>query len=348
MTECIFPAICISFPQYCGGRRAAFYLAAEEYVATCLPEGNYLFTWQIKPTVVIGRNQNAYAELDVDFCKQEGIDIIRRKSGGGSIFANEGNVMTSLVTGKGAVEQLFREYADNVSASLRALGAEVEVSGRNDIVLVYDGVRGKICGNAFYHLANSNIVHGTMLYDTDLRMMKGALTPQRAKLLSKGVKSVESRIALLKDVLTEMTVAQLQEHIATSLTNRTVHLTDEDISKIEEIERGYYEPSFLLGKHDYKDTSLQCRARIEGCGTVALAFAIENGIVSSVTLEGDYFELGDAEKAFSEAFATCPWSEHHLLERIEEYQPYTTIRGMQKQDLVAMLNEYLKQEHNYD
>lgn len=317
-------------------------------MATCLPEGNYLFTWQIKPTVVIGRNQNAYAELDVDFCKQEGIDIIRRKSGGGSIFANEGNVMTSLVTGKGAVEQLFREYADNVSASLRALGAEVEVSGRNDIVLVYDGMRGKICGNAFYHLANSNIVHGTMLYDTDLRMMKGALTPQRAKLLSKGVKSVESRIALLKDVLTEMTVAQLQEHIATSLTNRTVHLTDEDISKIEEIERGYYEPSFLLGKHDYKDTSLQCRARIEGCGTVALAFAIENGIVSSVTLEGDYFELGDAEKAFFEAFATCPWSEHHLLERIEEYQPYTTIRGMQKQDLVAMLNEYLKQEHNYD
>ena len=95
-------------------------------MATCLPEGNYLFTWQIKPTVVIGRNQNAYAELDVDFCKQEGIDIIRRKSGGGSIFANEGNVMTSLVTGKGAVEQLFREYADNVSASLRALGAEVK------------------------------------------------------------------------------------------------------------------------------------------------------------------------------------------------------------------------------
>ena len=292
----------------------------------------------------MGRNQNAYAELDIDFCKQESIDIIRRKSGGGSIFANEGNVMTSLITGKGAVEQLFKEYADNVSASLRELGAEVEVSGRNDIVLTCKGVTGKICGNAFYHLANSNIVHGTMLYDTDQRLMKGALTPQRAKLLSKGVKSVESRIALLKDVLPEMTVAQLQEHIVRSLTNKTLCLSDEDIRKIEEIEHGYYEPSFLLGKQNCKDASVLCHARIEGCGTVALAFEIENGIVTSVTLEGDYFELGDAGRAFSKAFNSCPWSESKLYQRIEEYKPYTTIRGMHEHHLITMLNEYLKQE----
>ena len=343
MTECIFPAISVSFPSNCRGRRAAFYLAAEEYIATRMPEGNYLFTWQTMPTVVMGRNQNAYAELDVDFCQQEGIDIIRRKSGGGSIFANEGNVMTSLVTGKGAVEPMFREYANNVAASLRALGAEVEVSGRNDIVLICDGVKGKICGNAFYHLANSNIVHGTMLYDTDQRLMKGALTPQRAKLLSKGVKSVESRIALLKDVLPKMTVTQLQEHIVECLTNRSLGLTADDVRRIEEIESGYYEPSFLMGRQSLKDASVMCRARIEGCGDVALAFEIENGMVSAVRLEGDYFEMGDAEGAFAEAFASCPWTENKLLERIAEHQPYKTIRGMQEHHLVTMLNEYLKQ-----
>ena len=198
MAEHIFPATFVELPPHCDGERAAFYLAVEEYVASHMPEGSYLFTWQLSPTVVMGRNQDAEAEIDLAFCKAEGIDVIRRKSGGGSIFADRGNIMTSLVTREGAVEELFHEYACNMAECLSRLGAEVEVSGRNDICMKGGG---KICGNAFYHMAKRNIVHGTMLYDTDARMMRGALTPERAKLMSKGVKSVESRIALLKDAL---------------------------------------------------------------------------------------------------------------------------------------------------
>ncbi|MBQ5393356.1 MAG: hypothetical protein IIU52_05975, partial [Bacteroidaceae bacterium] len=67
------------------------------------------------------------------------------------------------------------------------------------------------------------------------------------------------------------------------------------------------------------------------------------GMVSAVRLEGDYFEMGDAESAFAEAFASCPWTENKLLERIAQHQPYKTIRGMQEHHLVTMLNEYLKQ-----
>ena len=341
MAEHIFPATFVELPPHCDGERAAFYLAVEEYVASHMPEGSYLFTWQLSPTVVMGRNQDAEAEIDLAFCKAEGIDVIRRKSGGGSIFADHGNIMTSLVTREGAVEELFHEYACNMAECLNRLGAEVEVSGRNDICMKGGG---KICGNAFYHMAKRNIVHGTMLYDTNAHMMRGALTPERAKLMSKGVKSVESRIALLKDALPKGTgVMELRQSIRRHLCKGSISLTKEDVKRIREIESGYYEPSFLMGRQSLKDASVMCRARIEGCGDVALAFEIENGMVSAVRLEGDYFEMGDAESAFAEAFASCPWTENKLLERIAEHQPYKTIRGMQEHHLVTMLNEYLKQ-----
>ena len=111
MSNTLFPACYVELPTSCEGKRAAFYLAAEEYIASALPEDNYLFSWQLGPTVVMGRNQIAAAEIDLDFCMAEGIDVIRRKSGGGTIYADRGNIMLSLVTGRGAVEPLFKQYA---------------------------------------------------------------------------------------------------------------------------------------------------------------------------------------------------------------------------------------------
>ena len=119
-TPAHFPACYVAFPEGYEFRRAAFYLAAEEYVARTLPEGNYLFTWRLRPTVVMGRNQVAHQEIDLDFCRQHGIDIIRRKSGGGAIFADERNIMVSLITGAGPVESLFAEYSRCVSDCLCA------------------------------------------------------------------------------------------------------------------------------------------------------------------------------------------------------------------------------------
>ena len=335
MTERIFPATFVELPPHYDGERAAFYLAVEEYVASCMPEGSYLFTWQLSPTVVMGRNQDAEAEIDLAFCKAEGIDVIRRKSGGGSIFADRGNIMTSLVTREGAVEDLFHEYAQNVAECLNGLGAEVEVSGRNDICMKGGG---KICGNAFYHMAKRNIVHGTMLYDTEARMMRGALTPGRAKLLSKGVKSVESRIALLKDALPHgIGTTELRQSIREHLCNATISLTEEDVKRIREIESGYYAPSFLWGKTRRTEPSHHCQARIEGCGTLAIEFETKEGKVVSVSLKGDYFELGDAHAMFNNVFAGCPFTKEALTRHTAEHTPNRAIRGLQTERLVQLI-----------
>lgn len=354
MQSSLFPACYVEFPPYVEGRSATFFLAAEEYIAMHCPFGSpaeipaddrpttaYLFTWQLRPTVVMGRNQVAHQEVDLDFCAIEGIDVVRRKSGGGAIFADERNIMTSLVTGSGRVEPLFQAYAAAVSQALNSLGAETTVSGRNDIVLCYerDGERasGKICGNAFYHLSDRNIVHGTMLYDTNPRLMQGALHPDQSKLQASGVKSVRSRVALLKDVL-PFGVDELRRQLRLKLTDRSLRLTDEDVQKIEEIEREYRTPEHLYGRKAEQSTVL--KRRIDGVGTLELHLSLMNGRVESLHLAGDYFETdGSAEAVFRTAFEGHPFTPTSIRERIETVHPELTIRHLDAEPLLQMLTE---------
>ncbi len=327
----IFPACFIEMPECAEHRRAPFYLAAEEYIARELPTGNYLFSWQLEPTVVMGRNQVAHLEVDLDFCKAEGIDVVRRKSGGGAIFADGNNIMWSLVTGEGAVEPLFMEYARHVANALRALGAKVEVSGRNDIQLEGGG---KICGNAFYHLPNRNIVHGTMLYDTNPKLMQGALRPDIVKLQARGVKSLPSRVAFLKDHLS-CDVAALRKKLRDLLCDRSIALKEESIAQIERIEQAYYEPAFLYGQTAQSDV---CHAaRIDGCGSLALHFKLRGTLIADVNLSGDFFETGDAANSFANAFRGLAYTPQSLVAAVRSAHPERSIRNLAEEQLVSLL-----------
>lgn len=362
MPRTLFPACFVEFPPCVEGRSAAFFLAAEEYIAMHCPFGEaekdtvdteqttedaspttaYLFTWQLHPTVVMGRNQVAHQEVDLGFCQREGIEIVRRKSGGGAIFADERNIMTSLVTGEGKVEPLFHIYAEAVSQALNAMGATTIVSGRNDILLQYerDGetMSGKICGNAFYHLADRNIAHGTMLYDTNPRLMQGALHPDLSKLQASGVKSVRSRVALLKDVL-PFGVDELRRQLRLLLTDRCITLTDDDVRAIEEIERGYHEDDYLYGRKADMDTML--KGRISGVGSIELHLTLHNGRVEHLQLAGDYFEVSDqpAETVFRAAFEGHTFTPQSIRERLAEVHPERSIRNLTEEALYNLLTE---------
>lgn len=326
-----FPACYVQLPPSASNRRAAFYLAAEEFIAQNFQLGSYLFSWQLSPTVVMGRNQIAHQEVDMDFCAQNHIDIIRRKSGGGAIFADGNNIMWSLITQSGPVEPLFAEYAACVAEALRKLGADVEVSGRNDIVL---RGKGKVCGNAFYHTSRSNIVHGTMLYDTNPELMQGALHPNVDKLQAKGVQSVRSRVALLKDSLS-MGVRELRTRLRQLLCDKEVSLSPDDIRHIEKIEQNYYEPAYFYGTATGNGTMYE--RRIEGCGTLGLRFNTQGSLIKSVELTGDFFELANARQAFDHAFSGIPLTRLHLLEAIRTHHPEQSIRHLTTGQLMELL-----------
>lgn len=350
LTNTRFPACLVRFPDETAGRSAAFFLAAEEYVAQTFAADNYLFSWVLRPTIVMGRNQVAEHEADLDFCHRESIEVVRRKSGGGCIYADENNIMFSLVTTEGAVEPIFEEYARVVAAALTDIGAVAHVSGRNDILLE-SGT--KVCGNAFYHLAHRNIVHGTMLYDTDFRRMTGALTPPQQKLEAhadgrRGVKSVRSRVGLIKDVC-PIGVEALRRGIESRLCNRERTLTATDLRAIDELERPYHDAHYIYGTAPSNlprsgeaqvTARTNCGQRIEGVGTMAVHFTVEAERIADVTLTGDFFALvPDAEAAFRKAFVGLPLTPDALREAIAAHHPEQAIRGLTDAALLKLIQQ---------
>ena len=177
--------------------KLSFYLAMEEYVARRLNlTDDCFFLWQVEPTVIFGRNQDIESEVNLDYCKQHGINFFRRKSGGGCVYADMSNVMSSFITNEDNVDETFARYLKMMSETLESIGLkDVHPSGHNDIMI---GDK-KVSGNAIYHLPGKIIAHGTLLYDTDMEHMLNAITPSHEKLSKHGVESVRQRICLLKD-----------------------------------------------------------------------------------------------------------------------------------------------------
>ena len=218
-------------------RSLVFFLAMEEYVARKI-EGDALFVWRVNPTVIIGRNQDLEAEVNLDYCRENRIEVVRRKSGGGCVYADKGNIMVSYVSGRGDVTEVFGRYLDAVTDCLRSLGLDAEKSGRNDVLV---GGR-KVSGNAFQMLPDRSIVHGTMLYYVDFDVLETAIRPPVEKLERHGIASVRQRVTNLSGHLDPQrihSVEDLEEYMVRYFTDGEVVLTADDVVEIERIADSY-------------------------------------------------------------------------------------------------------------
>ena len=222
-------------------RRLSFYLAMEEYVARHVDEPDCLFLWQVEPSVIFGRNQVVANEVNVDYCREHGIYMYRRKSGGGCVYADMDNLMWSFVTSDENVGFAFNRFVNMVLLVLRQLGITATGSSHNDIMI---GDR-KVCGTACYHVGGRSIVHSTMLYDTNMDHMLNAITPSREKLQKKGIESVRQRITLLKDYTALDSVESLKAFIRETLCEGESMLTASDVAAIEAIEATYLKEEFI-------------------------------------------------------------------------------------------------------
>lgn len=221
-------------------KRLSFYLAMEEYIARHLEADDYFFMWQVEPSVIFGRNQVAENEVNFDYCREHGIKIYRRKSGGGCVYADQDNVMMSFVTPNEDVGLTFNRFINMLLLVLRKLGVEATDTTHNDVMI---GDR-KVSGTAFYHLPGRSIVHSTMLYDTNMDHMLNAITPGPEKLEAKGIKSVRQRITLLKDY-TSLTLDEFKTFVRETLCDGERVLTAEEVKGIEELEQSYLDKDFV-------------------------------------------------------------------------------------------------------
>lgn len=227
-----------------GERDLAFYLAMEEYVAGKYDKGDYFFLWRTGPSVIFGRNQQMEAEVNVEYCRENGIKIYRRKSGGGCVYSDWGNIMHSCVTSPGKdAAFVFSRYMQQIALCLRKTGLDASVSGRNDVTV--DGK--KISGNAFQLLPRRCIIHGTMLYDTDFDALEKAITPPVEKLQRKGISSVRQRVGNLKGLI-DMDIHGLEDSLVRWMCDSSVRLDREDTAQIEKMAGEYRQESFIKGR----------------------------------------------------------------------------------------------------
>lgn len=171
------------------------YLQIEQELVKTVQEPT-LFTWIVKPTVIYGRHQSAEVEVNDEFCRQNGIAVVQRKSGGGCVYADEGNLMISYISPSVHSEQVFVEYLKFLRSALSAKGLPAVTTSHNDILV--DGK--KVSGCACFAAPTGTIVHGTLLFNVNLEAMMKAITPTSDKLAKHGVASVRQRVVNLKEI----------------------------------------------------------------------------------------------------------------------------------------------------
>lgn len=325
-------------------RPLAFYLAMEEYLARNF-HGDYFFMWQVDPTVIIGRCQNPFTEVNLDYCRENGIDLFRRRSGGGCVYADPDNIMLSAINSAGGTfESRFSDFCSQIAARLRVMGLDARVSGRNDVCI---GSR-KVSGNAFYTIpggasgCDRNILHGTMLFDADPDTMVRAITPSRAKLSAKGVDSVRSHITTVREHLPELDISEFKRSMAAALCDSEQMMTPEDIAEIERIEALYHSEEWIYGRHT-PDTAVR-RCRIEGVGEFAVTVGLQPAaapgdapLIAGVTLQGDFFPLCDPAENLLDGLRGVPLTRGAVAEALSRTDPAAVIAGLTREALLQLI-----------
>lgn len=311
-------------------RRLPFYLAMEEWAARHLPAADYFFSWQVNPTVIFGRNQRIDLEVNLDYCRENNIETYRRKSGGGCVFADRHNIMFSYITPSEHISTTFSRYTGMIAEMLRSLGVDAKATGRNDITI--DGL--KVSGNAFYHIPGRSIVHGTMLYDTDMRHIANAITPSRSKLESKQVQSVEAHITTLNQYL-NISLDTFHRYAINHLTDDELALTAEQIAEIDELSRPYYEPEWIFGRKS--SAALRQMKRIDGIGEFSTGISLKNGYISDINLEGDFFLLSDLDSTLLDRLRGVRYVDYEIERALSDTDASQTIAGLTTQQFIGLI-----------
>lgn len=324
-------------PEIAGAtQRLPFYLAMEEHLARNF-DGEYFTMWQVEPTVIFGRNQDPGAEVNISYCRENGINFYRRKSGGGCVYADINNIMTAVITSSTAVEATFARYCRTLADTLRKLGLDAEASGRNDILI---GGR-KVSGNSFLRLPGRSVIHGTLLYDTDPCRMEHALTPSAAKLGAKGVNSVRSHVTTIREHLPELSIGEFRAFLRENLSDSTMTLTTDDVEEIRRIEAPYYSPEWIFSGHTVARSRRGKTAgsvRIEGAGEfTAEVTRRPGGTIAAVNLSGDFFPLADIDASLLSRLRGAKLSPEGIRTALQGVDVSSVIAGLSEQQLINLL-----------
>ena len=288
-------------------------LAIEQYLMETVGEDTcILYLWQNRHTVVIGRNQNAWGECRTTELNRDGGHLARRLSGGGAVYHDLGNLNFTFLVSKKNYD--LQKQLQVIVTACRNLGLNAEVSGRNDVTI---GGR-KFSGNAFYDSKGQAYHHGTLLVHVDMAKLGQYLMPSKAKLQSKGVDSVRSRVVNLTELCPDLTIDRMKEEMLKAfqevygMESKELSAAELDRDYVNRLEERNASWDWNYGKS--LPASFTCEDRFSW-GGIQLQMQVEKGRVVAAEVYSDAMEWNIAT-ILREVFAQCIFTQQALQEAI--------------------------------
>ncbi|MGM8212041.1 lipoate--protein ligase [Virgibacillus sp. W0430] len=271
-------------------------LALEEYVLQNFgEEDTYLLFYINEPSIIVGRNQNSVEEINTAYVDENNIKVVRRLSGGGAVYHDQGNLNFSFITkDDGDSFHNFAKFTKPVVEALNKLGVPAELIGRNDLL-----VKGKkISGNAQFSTKGRMFSHGTLMFDSEMEHVVSALNVSKEKIESKGIKSIRSRVANISEFMDEkITMDEFKQLILRHIFDvddvadvPRYTLTEKDWEKVHEISTNRYQKwEWNFGKSPAYNKKASYKF---DSGLLDVRLDVKKGIIEQCKIYGDFFGLG--------------------------------------------------------
>lgn len=264
-----------------------FNLAAEEYFLKNFKEDVFML-WRSRASVVVGKHQNALAEINHEFVRENQIPVARRLSGGGTVFHDSGNVNFTFIRSVEKIQDVnFRIFTVPVIETLQKLGVDAYTTGRNDLMI--DGK--KISGNAEHVHKNRVLHHGTLLFNSQIEKLKGSLNVNLSRFEDKSVQSNRSEVTNISAYLTEpLSVQQFSNFIFDSIKqslaeSEIYQLTESDIQSIEKLKIEKYQTwNWIFG---YSPRYRYANVGKSGENEFQISVLVERGLMEEISFSGD-------------------------------------------------------------
>ena len=300
------------------GSTDVYYNFGLEYYFTVekrLPDTVFLF-WRTTPTLMVGKYQNVLEEINKPYADEHGIHIVRRMSGGGTIYTDLGGWQFSFIQHKEAEAISFHQYIAPVIDALAEMGVHAEFNGRNDLTI--DGK--KFSGNAQYRLDDCIVHHGSLLFDTDIQQMVASTSVDSYKILSKSIKSVRDRVTNISEHLPAPMEAEtfkrfMVRHIMGG-SEAEYKVTHEDDARIRQIAAEKFNNWQCIYGADPK-FNIERTGRLAG-GKMQFKIDVQKGIIRSAAVYGDFFSTLNAE-TICDALTGCRYNRSDVLKALQAH-----------------------------
>ena len=297
----------------------AYNIALEEFAFKKMLDEDMIFLlWINKPSIIVGRHQNTIEEINRDYVRENGIEVVRRISGGGAVYHDYNNLNYTIISKENEDRAFdFKSFSVPVIKTLEELGVKAEFTGRNDLEI--DGK--KICGNAQAYINGRIMHHGCLLFDVDLSVLAKALKVSKDKIESKGVKSVRARVTNIVDELPEkITVEEfknlLLDYMKREYPEMTEYkLTEEDIAEINKAkEEKFGNWDWNYGKSP--EYNIERKTKFPS-GKVEIYANVVDSKIQDIKIYGDFFGIEDVA-AVEDVLRGLPYEREDVLKALED------------------------------